>query len=346
MRRAVREWVWASAGWTALALFFSISSALTYTATGRAANWSVTIPRALAEWWLWAVLTPPVAWLARRFPLRPREWRRPAAIHLGAGIAIAIAKTAADRAIFAWLTGFWLYWLASSFALQFFVYAALVAATHGLGYYRRSREREQLEARLAEARLQLLNMQLQPHFLFNTLNAIAELVHEDADAADRMITGLSGLLRRSLDLGSTQHIPLALELELLAAYVDIQKARFGDRLQVRVDADEAARAATVPVLLLQPVVENAIRHGVAAQLAAGRVDIRARRDGSSLVVIVTDDGRGVMDEDRGRTGFGLGNTHARLEALYGPVFSLSLENMPARGARVTIRLPYRPAAAV
>src|SRR6185503_12540324 len=147
--------------------------------------------RALSEWWLWALLTPLVVWLTRHFPLdRPGRAAR-VLVHVGAGAAIAVAKTAADRAIVAWLSGIRLYWLASTIALEFVIYAAIVAAAHGAEYYWRSRERDQLEARLAETRLQLLSLQLQPHFLFNTLNAIAELVHDDPDAADRMINGLS-----------------------------------------------------------------------------------------------------------------------------------------------------------
>jgi hypothetical protein len=192
-----RLWVWPAiaAGWTALALLLAVSASLTYRSTGRAANWTLSLERSLVEWWLWALLTPLVVWLARRFPLDHPWPRRAVAIHLAAGMAIALVKTAAERAALAWLTGFWIYWLASTIALQLTIYLAIVAAAHGVTYYERSRERDQLAARLADARLQLLSMQLQPHFLFNTLNTIAELVHDDPDAADHMIAGLSDLLR-------------------------------------------------------------------------------------------------------------------------------------------------------
>src|SRR4029079_683724 len=160
----------------------------------------------LSEWWLWAPLTPLVFALARRFPLHGRRIARNASVHIAAGIVIAVVKILADRALFAWLTGFWMYLLASTLALQMAIYAAVVAAAHGVEYYRRSREREQLEAQLSATRLQMLNMQLQPHFLFNTLNTIAEMVHEDPEVADTMIAGLSGLLRRTLDLQSAQEI--------------------------------------------------------------------------------------------------------------------------------------------
>lgn len=192
----LRRWLIVWCGWTALALFFAISASLTYRSTGRPANWLLSIERSLNEWWLWAALTPIAVFLARRYPLdRPGPWRH-LAIHLAAGSGIAVVKTAVERVIFAWLTGFWTYWLITTLALQFFVYGAIVAAAHGIEYYRRSREREQLEARLAETRLQLLSVQLQPHVLFNTVNTIAEMVHDDADKADHMITSLSDLLRR------------------------------------------------------------------------------------------------------------------------------------------------------
>lgn len=337
MRRALRAWALVWAGCTALALFFAVSTGLTYRSTGRPANWTTTTARQLSEWWLWALLTPLIVWLARRFPLQGTRWRRSLLVHALAGTALAIAKTMADRAVFALLTGFWMYFLLSTLAFQFVVYAAIVAAAHGLEYYRRSREREQLERRLAETRLQLLNMQLQPHFLFNTLNTIAELVHEDPDAADRMITALSDLLRRTLELGSTQEIPLDTELRLLEMYLDIQKTRFGDRLNVRVTIDERARGAHVPMLLLQPIVENAIRHGL-----AGRLDVRVRHDGNWLLIDVTDEGQGAADDAlRGRSGIGLGNTRERLAALYGPAASLELANVPGGGARATVRLPAR-----
>jgi two-component system LytT family sensor kinase len=337
-----REWAVIWAGWTGLALFFAVSTSLTYVSTGRTANWSTTLTRSLSEWWLWALLTPLVIWLTRRLPLQGVAWRRSLGIHLAVGMVVAVAKTAADRAIFALITGFWTYLLASTLALQLIVYAGIVAATHGLEYYRRSRERELLERRLAHTRLQLLTMQLQPHFLFNTLNTIAELVHEDADAADRMITALADLLRQSLALGGTQEISLEAELDLLRTYLDIQKARFGDRLDVRLSISEDVEQAYVPMLLLQPIVENAIKHGLAA-----RLEVQARQEGGYLVIDVTDEGTGAADDAlRGRAGIGLGNTRERLEALYGSAASLDLTNVKSGGARATVRLPIRQVGAV
>jgi two-component system, LytTR family, sensor kinase len=340
--RTVRAWLAVWTGWTALALFFAVSNSLTYRSTGRPANWALTIKRSLTEWWLWALMTPPVVWLARRFPLHGASLWRNIAIHVVAGATIAIVKTAADRVIFAWVTGFWMYWLVSTLALNFTIYGGIVAAAHGVEYYRRSREREHLEAQLSETRLQLLSMQLQPHFLFNTLNTIAEMVHEDPDKADTMIAGLSDLLRRTLELGSLQEIPLSRELDLVSRYLEIQKARFGDRLRVNMAIAAGAENAVVPALLLQPLVENAIRHGLAARLDAGRIDIEARVDAGTLIMVVTDDGSGESEETiAGPERVGLGNTRARLETLYGDRATLELTRVEGRGARVTIEIPVR-----
>jgi two-component system, LytTR family, sensor kinase len=338
--RRARVWLAVWLGWTALALFFATSTSLTYRSTGRPANWSLTIQRALSEWWLWALLTPLVVWLASRFPLHGRHRVRHGAVHLVCGAAIALFKTAADRIVFGMLTGFWPYWLASTLALQFALYLAVVAAAHGAEYYRRSREREHLEAQLADTRLQMLNMQLQPHFLFNTLNTIAEIVHEDPDKADAMIGGLSDLLRRTLDLKNTLAIPLGDEIDLVSRYLDIQRTRFGDRLQVRMAIAPEASAVRIPPLLLQPIVENAIHHGLAARLDAGRIDITADVDGPILRVVVWDDGSGDAGEViAGPERIGLGNTRARLEALYGTRARLKLAPAEGRGTRVTIEVP-------
>ena len=339
--RGARAWLAIFGGWTALAVFYAVTTSLTYRSTGRPGNWSLTFRRSLSEWWLWALLTPVVAWLARRYPLSgARRWRH-LALHVAFAVLVAFAKTMADRAVFAWLTGFRTYILLSTVALHFTIYFAIVAAEHGFEYYRRSREREQLEARLAETRLQLLSMQLQPHFLFNTLNTISELVHDDPDAADRMIAGLSELLRKTLDLGEAQEVTLEEELRVLDLYLDIQRIRFGDRLQVRLDAPAGLRTTRVPALLLQPLVENSIRHGLAASTSAGRIEILARRIGARLVIDVIDDGETIGAEPR--KGIGLQNVRARLDALYGPAASLELKPAPTRGTHVRIEIPARHA---
>lgn len=340
MFRSVRGWLAVWAGWTALALLMAISSSLTYRSTGRPANWQLTISRGLGEWWLWAALTPLVVWLARRYRVDgPRRWRN-IAIHLCVGLALALSKTLADRIVFAAISGFWVYILLSTVALQFVVYVGIAAAAHGFEYYRRSRDREALERRLAETRLQLLGMQLQPHFLFNTLNTIAELVHHDPDTADDMIVGLSDLLRLTLQMESRQQVTLDEELTLLSKYLEIQQARFGDRLQTTLQVDPHAGSALVPALLLQPLVENAIRHGLAIRSTAGRIDVNVTRAGDRLLIEVVDDGSvGIPATSPARQGLGLTNTRARIEALYGNDGRLELSRVAA-GTRVTIDIPF------
>ena len=343
MRARAYAAVWL--GWTALAVFYAVTTSLTYASTGRPANWSITFQRSLSEYWLWALLTPAVVWLARRFPLfGPRRWVH-LVLHLALGAGSALFKTIADREIFAMLSGFRMYFLLSTLSLQFTIYFAIVAASHGVEYYRRSREREQLEARLAEARLQLLSMQLQPHFLFNTLNTIAELVHDDPEAADQMISGLSDLLRRTLDLGDAQEITLDEEMDALSRYLDIQKIRFGDRLQVDIEAPPELRDANVPPLLLQPLVENSIRHGLAARTTAGRIQIRVGRTDAMLVIDVLDDGDGVAQEAVGtRRGIGLHNVRTRLETMYGSAATFTMSREAGAGTRVSIGIPYHSGA--
>ncbi len=338
----LRTWLSIWLGWTALALFFAAGYSLTYRSNGRPPNWSLSIERSLVEWWLWALATPVVVALARRFPLHSGRVPLNVAVHAVAGLALAIAMTQADRELFRMITGIRTYFLLSTVALYVAVYAGIVAASHGVEYYRRSRERDQLEARLVEARLQLLAMQLQPHFLFNTLNTIAELVHDDPDAADAMIAHLSALLRRTLQLGTATEISVIEEIELVRRYIAIQQARFGNRLHVSIDLDGRATTARVPALLLQPIVENAIRHGLATRLDAGRIVIRVRSEEAWLTFTVMDDGGALGTSVEG---VGLGNTRARLDAMYSGRARLELASTADRETIVTIRLPRDATAA-
>jgi two-component system, LytTR family, sensor kinase len=345
-----RRWVtltWALIGWTGLALFLGISSSLAYLSVGNPPRWSLTIRMSLVETYVWALLAPIVMALARRFPFTRATLGTSLPAHLLAGLVISFLKLVIDQVLRQALFGFSTYLLFTSLAPNLLFYWGIVAATHSFGYYRSSKDRElrasQLEARLAQARLQVLQMQLHPHFLFNTLNTISELVHEDPETADRMIAGLSDLLREVLVSGQepVHKVPLRRELEVLARYLEIQQARFGDRLQVEVAVDPGIGDGLVPHLLLQPIVENAIRHGLATRADAGRIHIAARRDAAMLVLTVQDDGRGLeRAEDAQREGVGLGNTRARLEALYGPAHRVTIEDAPRRGVIVTVAIPF------
>ena len=209
-------------------------------------------------------------------------------------------------------------------------------------FSRATEEREQLEARLARAQLQSLRLQLNPHFLFNTLNTINALIGTDRRAAERVISGLSELLRMSLSTASEQEVTLARELDLLAHYIDIQQIRFQDRLTVRFAIDPDARFALVPNLVLQPLVENAIRHGIAPRAAPGHVVVTARRKGDRLDLSVVDDGVGESASVEHRDGVGLGNTRARLLSLYGADHRFEAGTPAgASGFAVAIEIPYR-----
>jgi signal transduction histidine kinase len=342
MTRRPVTWIWILAGWTGLALFLGISSSLAYMAVGNPPRWSLTIRMSLAEIYVWALIAPGVMALARRVPFTRATIGRSLAVHIPASLVISLAKLIVDQVLRRWLFGFDRYILITSLAPNFLFYWGIVAAAHGFAYYRSSRERElrasQLEAKLASARLQLLQRQLHPHFLFNTLNAISEMVHEDPETADRMITGLSELLREALIAGDRQQVTLRRELELVRCYLDIQQARFGERLRVDVDVDEGVLDALVPHLVLQPVVENAIRHGIGAAAGALSIDIRARADRDTLLVEVQDNGAGLR-EPRAPEGIGLGNTRERLRSLYGPGERVRVHDGPRGGAIVTISIP-------
>jgi signal transduction histidine kinase len=208
-------------------------------------------------------------------------------------------------------------------------------------FSRATEEREQLEARLARAQLQSLRLQLHPHFLFNTLNTINALIGTDRHAAERVISGLSELLRMSLSSASEQEVTLAKELELLAHYIEIQQIRFQDRLTVTFRIDPDARYALVPNLMLQPLVENAIRHGIAPRAAPGHVVVSAARRGMRLELSVVDDGVGENPRADHRDGVGLGNTRARLLSLYGSDHRFEARGVSSGGFAVHVEIPYR-----
>jgi LytS/YehU family sensor histidine kinase len=224
-------------------------------------------------------------------------------------------------------------------------YFSLAALGHAIAYWYEAEERalnaERLQTRLAEAQLQALQRQLQPHFLFNTLHTISSLMRSDVEAADVMIDRLSDLLRMSLK-SNAQEVSLKQEMEILQSYLAIEQTRFRDRLSVAIDVDPAVLDARVPHLLLQPLVENAVRHGIAPRARPGRVGIRASRSGGQLQIDVRDSGDG-LPPDRliaMNDGVGLGNTRARLAHLYGAAHSFSFANLAEGGFQVTVSLPF------
>ena len=312
--------------------------------------------------YLWALLTPAIVWLSEKFPLDRRNWPRRVALHLPASILITVLELLLEAAILFRLGVFPSIMKTFSATAAFLVmigfhqgvltYWVILAAEHGIRYYRGYQERKQsalrlelqateLQSQLARAQLSALQMQLHPHFLFNTLNAIMVLVRQQrAREAEEMLARLSDLLRCVLEDVEAHEVPLRRELEYLQLYLSIEQVRFADRLQVEISADPATLDAAVPHLGLQPIVENAIRHGLGKSAAAGRIRISAARVNDTLEVTVQDDGPGLVNGAAGRR-IGLPNTRARLHQLYGEAAHLELANGSQGGAVATMVLPYR-----
>lgn len=296
----------------------------------------------------WLCFTPIVIWAARRFPLGAAGWQRNLLVHVPLMAGLAILDVRIDRWVgpefgFGRPQTFWGEFL-WALDMNFFYYAVIVVCVTAADFYHMYRERQrkanELHTELVTSRLESLKMQLQPHFLFNTLNAINALIHEDREAADRMVTRLADLLRLTL-YESRQEVPLARELEFVSAYVDIQQIRFQNRLNVSFEVKGPVLGAQVPSLVLQPLVENAIRHGIAPRLRAGHVWVRARREVDTLVLEVEDDGVGIRPGDDLRSpGIGLRNTRARLQQLHGDNQALVVFPLQ-RGTLVRIVIPYQ-----
>jgi LytS/YehU family sensor histidine kinase len=228
------------------------------------------------------------------------------------------------------------------------LYAVTVILYYALEYYYAFHSRElrasQLETMVVRAQLEALRNQLQPHFLFNTLHTISALMSKDVPAARRMMTRFSDLLRLTLDQPEQHEVPLGVELRFLDQYLDLQRMRFGDRLHTQVSAEPETLDCLVPRLILQPVVENALTHGIGRRAGIGHLDVSARQDGSMLHLSVDDDGAGfdAGDDELLREGVGLRNTRARLLHLYGDAASLDLVDVPTGGVSVRIAIPVRP----
>lgn len=305
-------------------------------------------------WWFWAPVTPLIFWVGRAFPFGRKEWVRSLPVHLlvstglsAGALAIAVASCEASAVGACREMPFAVSFrkLAVYYAeLNLGIYGVVLAAGMALDSNRRARENEvraaRLEGMLASAQLQALKMQLHPHFLFNTLHAVGVMVRKgDQEGALRMLAGVSDLLRMALESGGRQHVPLQQELEFLERYLDVERTRFRDRLTVKMEIDPAARDALVPNLILQPVVENAIRHGIEPRAEPGNVAVIARVEGNVLRVTVRDDGAGLGSGGPHGSGIGLSNARARLEQLYGLRHRFTVENAPGGGVLVTLELP-------
>jgi len=346
LQRRWFRWMLAFAGWTCVALFFASQTYISYKYSGGDAHTGIILKLNFGDWYLWGLLTPGIFWFARRFPLERRRLVKSAIMHLIGGVSIALLKWWLDNLFRHYVLG-----LAGSISLAYVFhgnllrYWILVGASEGYLYYRRYQQGElrtaELSAQLAQAQLQALRMQLHPHFLFNTLNSISTLIHRDPDAADRMTARLSDLLRLTLENVGIQEVPLAQELEFLERYLEIERTRFSDRLTVRIEVAPDMLHARTPYLILQPLVENAIRHGIATRSSPGTVIIRGARDGDMLVLEVKDDGPGIQPTAALIDGIGISSTRARLEKLYGNAHRFEISNAAEGGLTVKLAFPLR-----
>jgi two-component system, LytTR family, sensor kinase len=374
--------------WTVLAVLNAASRLLDPRGPALQQPFSPSMPvtLAFAEYYLWAVLTVPIFWLASRVSLEPRGKRfGRVLLFLGVGVITAMFVDVATHFMrdallqlparprrgppITWRTGLVRLWFLDDLTVYFAVLAAGIARDIFARYRARHDETvrltaqaAQLQAQLAEARLAVLSAQLNPHFLFNTLHAVSSLVERDPRGVRRMIARLSELLRVTLENTNEQEIPLSRELAVLQLYLDIMQVRFQGRLIVDIQADENVMDALVPNFVLQPLVENAVMHGVSKVEGGGRIDLHAHRAGDDLVITVRDNGPGldasgpaaggtsltpevVRDNGGpGSGGVGLSNTRARLEQLYGVDQQLSLRPAAGGGTVAEIVLPYHTGA--
>lgn len=357
-RSPVTKWLIVFGVWTLFGLFFASQFALQNQLSENPIPFWRILSWQLASGYAWFIASPLILWLSKRYPFEAGKWQATVPIHIVASIVVSLGILAIDAYVLpklGYLARFNLTSLWENFKILFFVnfhfsiaiYWGVVAIHQAILYYRKYRERElktsQLEARLAQSRLQVLKMQLHPHFLFNTLNAISELVHRDPDIADRMLTDLSDLLRMSFENLEVQEIPLKQELEFLRKYLEIEQTRFHDRLEVKMDIDEDTLDASVPNMILQPLVENAIKHGISPKAEGGRINIEAWRKNGSLHLSVSDDGVGVNSGgvQAFTEGVGLSNTRRRLKHLYGKGHRLELKPEEADGLSVRLDIPYK-----
>ena len=315
------------------------------------------------SWCVWAPLTPAIVWLARRYSFVGAAWKRSLLVHLPSFLIISAVHSAAATYITLAIQPFdkmgdsptdflprFLSRMKGAFGSDLLVYAVVVGICYAIDYYRKYREREflasQLEAQLAQAQLDSLRMQLHPHFLFNTLNGIVGLVRDNKNqAAVSMLVGLSDLLRHALEHSSEQEVKLREELNFIKLYLDIQQMRFSDRLQIEIDVDAETRDALVPNLILQPLAENALRHGIGRSVASGLVGISAHKENGSLKLMVFDNGIGLSSNWQLKSGGGIGlaNTAARLQQLYGEGHRLDVRNREGGGVEVLVEIPFHVA---
>jgi anti-sigma regulatory factor (Ser/Thr protein kinase)/riboflavin transporter FmnP len=343
----------AFAVWTFLAAFSASQTVVYLAQTGRPVLWREMLTGRFADWYTCALFTPLFFWLAKRYPIDKRSWTKTLPLTLAVTTVCVVLKYSLlvpvehllrlnARATIGSE-------LARNFANESMAFWAVIGIIHALEFNRRYRERElaaaDLRTRLSEAQFEALRAQIHPHFLFNTLHSISTLMHRDIEAADRMLVRLSDLLRLTMKHRGEHEIPLRDELVLADHYLEIMRVRFGDRLVVTKSIDQGVLDSLVPQFILQPLIENALNHGIATTVGDGTVSIEGVARNGDLELSVTDNGRGSLTSapGNGGTGMGLSNTRLRLEQLYGDAQSVRLEKTPRGETRVSVKLPRRPA---
>jgi sensor histidine kinase YesM len=351
------RWVVGFAIWTLMGLSFAVRSGLSALQSNLSISWKAMITAYLTDFYLWGLVSPLIFKLARRFELL-RRIPRNLLIHLALSAVLSFLVLSTAAVVY-WYFGYpsllrtpslWALYRGTALSAFYFhtsltIYWTTLIVAHASQYYRGLREGEtkaaRLETQLAQAQLRALEMQIHPHFLFNTLNSIAALLHQDVEAADRMIARLGDFLRLTLKRSDDQIIDFAEELEFLKCYLDIERTRFHDRLVVEVEVEPQALELKVPNLILQPIVENAIRHGIARQTNSGRISIRAYTHKERLVMQIEDNGPGLRPNGgpTSSSGIGLNNTRARLKQFYGDDYQIEVANASGQGVIVTLNIP-------
>ena len=350
-------WKWIASIWLTLGLFDATQTVFVMRSEGMHHAWARLFFTDVVAWIPWALATQLVLHLGRRFPLvkfRPlSSWL----IHIAAALAVGLAFSGwmtclevlldpyamPSRGTFGFI---WFDRFFNSLLATFLLYGTILIVNSVLESRERLSQQQTETARLNEqlskAQLRALRQQIEPHFLFNTLNAVSGLVREGRnDAAVSMIAGLSDFLRKVLDESSRQQVPLSEEMEFTQTYLKIQKVRFADRLQLSVDVPAELYLAQVPSLILQPMVENAVKHGIAQRAQGGSIRIVASRNNGTLTLSVSNDGPSLPpDWDTGRSGIGIANVRTRLQSLYGEAFTLSLKNQATGGVEASVSLPF------
>jgi hypothetical protein len=359
-------WPWVFGVATALSLFSFLQAyrlTLLTSKPGMTIEAGKLLALNLALWYIAALMMPAIVWMARRFPFDTGHKIRAVVAHSGGALAFAFVHFVGITSMrfLLWPDGGkypsvpWSSYFQRRALEQLdwslMVYAVIVGVSHAIAFYHESQERKlkaaQLETRLVEARLKTLEAELHPHFLFNTLHAISTLVHRDPESADRMISRLSDLLRITFDRTGEPKVSLKEEIDFLQKYLDIEQTRFQDRLTVHVSVEPDALDGEVPRMILQPIVENAIKHGIAGRHGGNQIQILAGRDGDRLWMQVRDNGGGLQVRTLKalRTGVGLSNTRARLDCLYGRHYRLEFSDKHG-GLSVLIAFTFQRVATV